>query len=228
MCAKNNKNEYFVDRNEYIDFLANQSNEICMANRNSKTGIACLNLAFPVCVCREDAPCKDVCYACKGRQQIAKVQAAYYRNLRLYNNDSEEFFEQIYYKVKFSGLPKVRLFDSGDFPDYDFLERLVQLCKSTPNSKYMAFTKKYELVNEYIDKNGNFPDNLNIMFSAWDKLWDVPNPHGLGIAYVDFKDKRLNPDFPKNAFVCPGKASTCSACGACWSKKLKAVIFLEH
>jgi hypothetical protein len=222
------KKDFTMGRQEYIDFLANKSNEINMANKNSKTGAACLNLAFPVCVCREDAPCKATCYACKGCQTMANVQAAYYRNLRLYHDDPDNFFEQVYCKVKFSGLPKVRLFDSGDFPDADFLVRLVDLCKKTPNTKYMAFTKKYEIVNEYIDKNGKLPENLNIIFSAWDKLWEVPNPHGLGMAYVDFDDKRLNPEFPKNAFVCPGRASTCSACGACWSKRLKAVVFHQH
>jgi hypothetical protein len=227
---KNNKNkkEFIQDRKEYIDFLANKTNEISMSNNNSKTGKACLNIAFPVVTCRPDAPCVKTCYACKGCQQIAVVQGAYYRNLRLYNDDPDNFFEQVYYKVKFSGLPKVRLFDSGDFPDAEFLVRLADLCRSTPHTKYMAFTKKYELVNEYIDANGKLPDNLNIIFSAWDKLWDVPNPHGLGVAYVDFDDKRLNPDIPENAFRCPGRETTCSACGACWSKKLKAVVFKQH
>ena len=223
-----NKKEFTMTRKEHIDFLANKSNEISMSNRNSKTGAACLNIAFPVCTCREDAPCKATCYACKGCQQIAVVQGAYYRNLRLYNDDSDNFFEQIFCKIKFSGLPKVRWFDSGDIPDAEFFERMVDLCKQTPNVKHMAFTKKYEIVNEYIDKNGKLPDNLNIMFSAWDVLWDVPNPHGIGVAYVDFDDKRMNPAIPKNAFVCPGRDSTCSACGACWSKKLKAVVFHQH
>ena len=222
------KKEFFLDRQDYIDFLANKSNEINMGNKNSKTGVACLNLAFPVCTCRRDAPCKETCYACKGCQQIAVVQAAYYRNLRLYYDNPDNFFEQVYYKIKFSGLPKVRWFDSGDIPDAEFFKRMVELCKKTPQAKHMAFTKKYEIVNDYIDKNGNLPDNLNIMFSAWDKLWEVPNPHGLGIAYVDFNDKRLDPEFPKNAFVCPGRESTCSACGACWSKRLGAVIFHQH
>jgi len=48
---KQNK-EFFATKQEYIDFLANKSNEINMANKNSKTGAACLNLAFPVCTCR--------------------------------------------------------------------------------------------------------------------------------------------------------------------------------
>lgn len=222
------ENKVMMPREEYIEFLANKSNEISMSNKNSKTGAACLNIAFPVCTCREDAPCRKTCYACKGCQQIAVVQGAYYRNLRLYYDDPDNFFEQVYCKVKFSGLPKVRLFDSGDFPDAEFLDRLVEVCKKTPSTKWMAFTKKYWIVNEYIDKNGDLPKNLNIMFSAWDIFWEVPNPHGLGIAYVDFDDKRLNPEFPRNAFRCPGRESTCSACGACFSKKLKAVVFHEH
>jgi hypothetical protein len=122
----------------------------------------------------------------------------------------------------------VRWFDSGDLADAEFFERMVELCKRTPQVKHMMFTKKYEIVNEYIDKHGNLPDNLNVLFSAWHKMWDVPNPHGLGVAYVDFNDKSLNPEFPENAFVCPGRESTCSACGACFSKKLKAVVFKQH
>ena len=225
---KKNSKEYTMNKQEYIDFLANQSNEISMSNGNSKTGKACLNIAFPTCVCREDAPCREGCYANKGCQQISKVQAAYYRNLRLYNDDPDNFFEQVYCKVKFSGLPKVRVFDSGDLPSYDFLERLVEVCKKTPETKWMMFTKKYEIVNEYIEKNGDLPDNLNILFSAWHKLWYVPNPHDLGMAYVDFNDKSLNPTFPKNAFVCPGRQTTCSSCGVCFSKRVKAVVFHQH
>ena len=225
---KKNNDEFTMDRKEYIDFLANQSNEISMSNHNSKTGAACLNIAFPVCTCREDAPCKEKCYACKGRQQICRVQASYYRNLRLYNNSADDFFEQLYYKIKFSGLPMVRFFDSGDYPDVEFLERSVELANKFPNVKFMAYTKKYDLVNKYLDDGGKLPDNYNIFFSAWDKLWDVPNKHNLPVAYVKFKEERFTPEIPKSAFHCPGRETNCSACGVCWSKKVKAVYFDEH
>ena len=205
MKKNEKKQEFSMSRQEYIDFLSNKSNEISMSNNNSKTGKACLNLAFPLCTCREDAPCKNGCYAGKGCQQIATVQGAYYRNLRLYYDDPNNFFEQIYCKIKFAGLPKVRWFDSGDIADAEFFARMVEICKKTPDVKHMAFTKKYNIVNDYINKNGKLPDNLNVLFSAWDKLWVVDNPHGFGIAYIDFNDKRLNPEFPENAFRCPGR-----------------------
>lgn len=220
--------EFKMSRDEYIAHLATKTNKIHMTTKNKKTGPAILDLAFPVCSCRENAPCKESCYACKGAQQIAVVQAAYYRNWRLWNENPDNFFEQVYYEIKYSGLTTVRFFDSGDFPNYDFLERVISLCEKTPDVKYMAFTKQYEIVNDYIFKNGKLPNNLNIVFSAWDKSWEVPNPHELPVAYVEFKDKRMNPNFPKNSFRCPMRESTCSACKVCWNKNLKAVIFKQH
>lgn len=220
--------EFKMSRDEYIAHLATKTNKIHMTTKNKKTGPAILDLAFPVCSCREDAPCKESCYACKGAQQIAVVQAAYYRNWRLWNENPDNFFEQVFYEIKYSGLTTVRFFDSGDFPNYDFLERVISLCEKTPDVKYMAFTKQYEIVNDYIFKNGKLPNNLNIVFSAWDKSWEVPNPHELPVAYVEFKDKRMNPNFPKNSFRCPMRESTCSACKVCWNKNLKAVIFKQH
>ena len=222
------KKEFTLSREEYIAQLATKTNKIHMTNKNSKTGPAILDLAFPVCSCRSDAPCKETCYALKGTQKITVVQAAYYRNWRLWNEDPDNFFEQVFYEIKYSGLTTVRFFDSGDLPCIEFLYRMVFLCEKTPHVKYMAFTKQYELVNDYISKHGELPDNLNIIFSAWDKLWDVPNPYNLPVAYVEFKDSRMNPEFPKNAFRCPMRESTCSACKVCWNKNLKAVIFKQH
>lgn len=210
-----------------IEEFSLRSNEICANNNNRKLGKGVLSVPFPVCVCNPEAPCFEKCYTQHGCQSFSNVQGAYYRNLRLYNDNPEEFFEQLYYKVKFSGLPKVRYFDSGDYVDNEFLVRSIELAKQFPNVKFMAFTKKYDIVNNYLDDN-ELPDNYNIVFSAWDKLWEVPNPHDLPIAYVKFKDERLTPEIPKDAFHCPGRESTCSACGVCWNKNVKAIYFDEH
>ena len=97
--------------------------------------------------------------------------------------------------------------------------------------KFMAFTKKYFLVNQWIDNNGNLPDNLNIIFSAWDKDWEVLNPHHLPVAYVDFKDSEKTPVLPEKYQTCPNqkdKTVTCSMCGKCWRKDLGAVVFKQH
>ena len=214
--------------------LSMTSNEINCSNRNSKTGLCCNNIQMPNNTCRADAPCKlsKKCYCMKVTQNYDNVQQAYWRNWRLYNEDAEDFFEQVCYKLKHSPLPLVRWFDSGDIPDDNLFDLMVRVAVKFPNIKFMSFTKKYWIVNNYLDTGATLPDNLNIIFSAWDKNWVVDNPHNLAIAYVDFKDSSLNPEIPKYAYLCPcadkTQKVTCSMCQACWNKNLKAVKFLEH
>ena len=72
---------------------------------------------------------------------------------------------------------------------------------------------------------------MNVVFSAWHIGWKVDNPYNLPVAYVDFKDKTLNPEFPKGITGCPNqkdKTITCSICQKCWNKKIKAVKFDQH
>lgn len=227
------KKEFELSRNEYIEQLSLKSNEVHISTGNKKTGRACMDFALPTISCREDAPCKKDCYACKGCQQIANVQAAYYRNYRLMMQDINDLFEQIKFKIIHNGLSQFRFFDSGDIPNYEFLIKMIELAKNLPDIKFMAFTKKYELVNKALDEGYELPNNLNIIFSAWDKNWKFDNPYNLPIAYVDFKNSSLNPDIPKDAFRCPSSGKklgeiTCSMCKACWKKDIKAVVFQQH
>ena len=168
MSKNKKKKEFKLSREEYISQLAHKSNEIHISNHNSKTGICCNNLAFPTCTCREDAPCKETgCYCMKGTQAMANVVAAYLRNLTIYNRDPKDFWEQVRFKIKHNPLPLFRFFDAGDIPSYDFFCGMVALAKDFPEIKFMSFTKKYAIVNKWLTDNGDLPDNLNIIFSAW-------------------------------------------------------------
>ena len=221
-----------MPREEYIEFLATKSGEISISNHNSKTGSCCNNLAFPTCTCREDAPCKaSGCYCMKGTQAMCKVVAAYVRNLMIYNNDPKDFWEQVKFKIKHNPLPLFRWFDAGDILDYEFFCEMVCLAKEFPNIRFMSFTKKYDIVNEWLATNGDLPNNLNIIFSAWHIGWKVNNPFDMPVAYVDFKDQTLNPQFPKGITGCPNqsdKTITCSMCQKCWNKNVKSVVFKQH
>lgn len=229
---KKNENKVWLPREEYINQLAAKTNEVSISCVNSKTGPLCNDLALPTCTCREDAPCKATgCYCMKGRQTMSKVVAAYTRNLRLYNTDQEDFWEQVRFKVKHRPFPLFRFFDCGDIADYDFFLGMIDLAKEFPDIKFMSFTKKYEIVNKWIDENGDLPENLNVVFSAWHIGWKVINPHNFPVAYVDFKDKTLNPEFPEGITSCPNekdKTITCSICRKCWDKRIKAVKFTQH
>ena len=113
----------------------------------------------------------------------------------------------------------------------------VRLCSMTdcplhqfrPEISFLVYTKKYDMVNEYLDHH-RIPSNLCVRFSMWDNTWIVPNPHNLPLSFVDFKDQTRNVSIPKNAFKCKGNHAdvTCTSCGVCFNKKVKNVVFKQH
>lgn len=103
---------------------------------------------------------------------------------------------------------------------------MVKIAKEFPDIKFLAYTKKFELVNSYLKKGYRLPKNLKILFSNWDKNFVVENPYGRPMTYVKFKDSTLNPELPKNGKLCPG---SCENCKLCWNlRKGQSVIFNQH
>jgi hypothetical protein len=110
---------------------------------------------------------------------------------------------------------------------------MVECARENPHCEILAFTKKFNIVNEWIDGNGDLPENLHIIFSAWENL-NPENPHNLpeGLA-VDCKTETgmaLWNNLPKNYFVCGGNCFAC-ACGGlgCWRlNKNETVVFKMH
>lgn len=194
---------------------------------NTKLGdIPSLNLP-PILTCRADAPCKKGCYALKGNWRFPNVKNSLANNLQEFLDNKDKFFNEIIDSLN-NGVVCYRFFRwfaSGDIVNMDFLNGMIKTAKKCKQTKFLCFTKKFELVNEYLNNN-KLPSNLKIVFSAWDKTFKVDNPHNLPITYVSFKDSSKNADIPEMAIPCTGK---CETCRACWSlKKGQSVVFNEH
>lgn len=235
--SKNVTKDYEMTRAEKIDYFSRLNDIPTIANGNGKTGKACLTWSLPVePTCNHDAPCykNKVCYCLKGCQAFANVVGAYYKNWRLYNENPESYEEKCYNLIRYSGLKLVRCFDCGDLPDENYLELLVRVAKKLPDVRFLSYTKKYNIVNNWLDKGNEFPTNFTMRFSAADKNWEVPNPHHLPMAFIDFTDKSLNPEIPRNAYRCKGtpdpkdQEHTCSICQMCWRKNVNSVVFDQH
>lgn len=204
-------------------------NNICFTLKNSKLGgfIPSIDLP-PIITCRKNAPCRKGCYALKGNFRYSTKIKSMADNLNEYKVDSQKFFNSI---AEFLNNGDIlyrffRWFGAGDIVDEKFFEGVVDVANRCPQTKFLMFTKKYEIVNEYLDKNEKLPDNLHIVFSMWDKTFKVENPHNLPKAYVNFKDKTCNPEIPEFAIPCTGD---CSTCKSCWSLvKNQSVYFNQH
>lgn len=216
---------------EKIDYYTHINDLISVNNGNHKTGIGCLTMSMPVLTCRPDAPCRNngICYCMRGHQAYPNVCGAYHRNWRLWTENPDKFEEQLNAILTFSGVGMFRYNDAGEIPDSRFLAMMCRVAEKHPEVIFLAYTKKYEMINNFLDNGNEIPKNLTIRFSAWDKSWNVPNPYNLPMAYVDFKKNENNPDIPNNTFICPGNGkTTCSACKVCWRKNVKSVVFKQH
>lgn len=194
---------------------------------NSKLGDKIPSLNLPTTVCRANAPCKKGCYAMKGNWLFKNVVTSLQSNLDHFLRDSKGFFDDIINYINNDDITYkfFRWFSSGDIVNETFLNGMVRVAKKCKQTKFLCFTKKYELINEYL-KNAELPKNLKIVLSAWDKDFKVDNPHNLPMTYVNFKDQTRNADIPEFAIPCVG---TCSKCKACWSlKKGQSVYFNQH
>ena len=181
---------------------------------NSKLGgIPSVNLP-PIVTCREGAPCSRTCYACKGNCRYKNVMASWLNNLTEYKKDSKLYFKSIVNYLS-SGLVIYRFFrwhSSGDLVDYNYLKGVINTAKATPLTRHLLFTKKYELVNEYLAKGEKLPANLSIVFSAWGDDFKFENPFNWPIAYIKFKNGLNCANIPADATPCAGNCATCQKC----------------
>lgn len=114
-------------------------------------------------------PMKDVCgkycYANKGAYSWPQVKAAY--NWRFEQTKLKDF-PQIAIKAlsKKKKLEKVRIHDSGDFYNKQYLYKWFKIAELMPNIEFYAYTKQVKLLK---DNWGQKPNNLTIIFSLGGK-----------------------------------------------------------
>lgn len=179
--------------------------------------------------CPADAPCKSGCYALKGRYSFDNVTLPAWRNLYFFNNNPDGFFKAIEAELQEAdNLRPWRWFrwhESGDIVNYDYFCGMVAIAKKFKRINFMAYTKKYSIVNKYIEENGALPKNLTIIFSVWGIYGLGVNKYNLPCAYV----KGIGADsyIPTNATPCEG---SCKDCGfKCWKlHKRQSVVFNKH
>ena len=202
--------------------------KLTISRKSKKLGsIPSINIP-PILTCRKDAPCSKLCYATKGTFTYKKVKTSHLENYIAYQEDQQMFFKKIdnFLNDDVIIYKYFRWHMSGDIIDMNYLYGMVKLAKKNKKTKFLAFTKKFDLVNMYLSINGQLPKNLTIVFSAWDNGFKVDNPYNLPIAYVDFKNKRLNPEIPEDAKVCK---NDCSTCRICWNlKEGESTILHQH
>lgn len=174
--------------------------------------------------CRE-CGCNTKCYARRIERLRKTVANAYETNLTILNTDPDTYWREVEATIMMSRY--FRFHVSGDIPDMDYLAKMVDIAVRQKHCEILCFTKKFEIVNDYLSSNGVFPDNLHIILSGWVGL-DLVNPFLLPEAHVRFRDGTTTAK--EDAIECGGNCTDCAVTDSgCWTlQKGEQVIFNEH
>lgn len=191
---------------------------------NSKMG-SVLSVSLPsIKTCRQCA-CREKCYAQKLERLRPSVRNAYQHNLEVLQKDPDTYWREVEASIMMSRF--FRFHVSGDIPNAGYLKNMVDVTNRNPHCQVLCFTKKYEIVNEFISDGGVLPDNLHMIFSGWVGL-DMRNPFSLPEAHVKYRDGSTTAR--EDAIKCGGNCTECAMTdGGCWSlQKGQQVVFDEH
>ncbi len=197
--------------------------KISISPGNVKMG-AIPSVSLPACItCNPNAPCFKKCYAAKLERLYKNTRNAYARNLETLRNDPAAYWLQV--RAAAVTTRFFRYHVSGDIPDRDYLINMIKTAQDLPGTQFLAFTKQFPIVNDYLNDGGTIPDNLKIIYSSWG-AWKCSNPHGLPTSEVIFKGET-----PADGWkVCGGNCAACACQGVgCWElKNGETIAFYEH
>jgi hypothetical protein len=175
--------------------------------------------------CRKDCECFKKCYAQRIERRRPSVREAYKHNLTLLRESPDIYWREVEASIMMSRF--FRFHVSGDIPDNVYFAHMVDIAERNQHCEILCFTKKYNIINEYLEFGGKMPQNLHIVFSGWKGL-KMDNPYLLPEAHVRYKDgtTTANP----TAKECGGNCTECVLTEVgCWTLKPgEQVVFNEH
>lgn len=191
---------------------------------NSKMG-GIKSISLPSVVTCIQCACNEKCYSRKLERLRPNVRNAYESNLRLLRENPDVFWREVEAAVMMNRF--FRFHVGGDIPDDDYFFRMVGVAARNPHCEILCFTKKYDIVNDFLRIHHELPKNLHIVFSAWIGL-EMSNPFLLPEAHVKYRDGTTTA--LDSAIQCQGNCTECATTnGGCWTLQPgQQIIFDEH
>ena len=177
---------------------------VTISKGNIKVG-SIMSVSLPPRITCIHCGCWDTCYAVGMCMRFKSVKESYEKNLRILMDNPEQYWREVE-----SVIMRERFFRyhvSGDILNYEYFENMVDIARRNPHCEQLCFTKKYAIVNKYIEENGELPSNLHIIFSAWRDL-EMVNPHNLPECHIRYLDGTTTGS--AGAIPCGGNCETCA------------------
>lgn len=220
--------EHLKDSQNRIKEMVKKGTEltVTISKGNQKLG-SIPSISFPAVTTCVKCECNQSCYAIRGRQLYSQILDSYTRNLWIYKHNPDDFWRSVEASIMTSRY--FRYFASGDIPDYNFFDMMTKIASENPHCRQLCFTKKFDIVNEWIEKNGEIPSNLQIIFSGWRGL-EMKNPNNLPECHIRYYDGTTTAKTQAWTYECTGSCTECfiNKCGCFSLMKGQQVIINQH
>ena len=211
-------------RNEYAKDL--EDIHVYISSGNRKTGFSVPSVSLiPVADCGNCASCSRLCYDLRNDCIYNGVTSTRAKNSALAHNAIDRYFFEI--KKACKAFRFFRWHIGGDILNAAYLAGVLDVAVCNPHCTFLIFTKRYDLINDYISNGGEIPSNLQVIFSAWPGAKMV-NPYNMPVSSPLFVDGSHAAG--SNPISCPGDCSNCAVMGSgCWTlKRGEGVVFAAH
>ena len=177
--------------------------------------------------------CKGSCYAIRdGKFHSNSCIPAWGRNTLIARNNIDGMFRQIKAELLMNKAKVLRWHSSGEIINYNYLLHMVKLAVEMPNVQFYCYTKRFNLVEQYLKEFKKFPKNFVVNISVWHdnaKGYDFKNLNWF--VFDDGTDPKVAkmrhcPAVDKNG---NSTGVTCGECGWCFSgNKGRRTAVYEH
>lgn len=210
------------------DNLDAKNLHVKLSFNNSKTGALVPSVSLiPVADCGNCKLCSRGCYDVRNVCRHPNSQKQRANNSAIYQQDRLRYFKEIEMQAHF--LRFFRWHVGGDIKDPAYLTAMVAVAEAVPECQFLAFTKMFKIVNDYLDDHGSFPENLHIILSGW-RGDTFENPHNLPVSSPLWDDGSKSCMATDDYEICPGDCTACASTnGGCWSAgKGHTILFNAH
>lgn len=164
------------------------------------------------------------CYGKKGNYRYPCVKNAVNKRLEAIMNP--EWGKSMTYLIAKQPVPHFRWHDVGDIQGMVHLTNIIGIADNLKGNFFWLPTQEKDVVRRFRKKRME-PDNVTIRFSSPEKINRVPRMNKTdcySMAVSDFSHA------PKGSYLCPSskQGGKCLKCRACWNRKIKLVVYLQH
>lgn len=126
-------------------------------------GIPAFRSAKGFATCPFAGSCAKGCYATQGAYRFSNVAQAFEKRLAL-TRDRDKFFKAMCDEIRQKRAERIRVHDSGDFYNPEYLQTWLDIAHAFPGVTFYAYTKSVQWVKD-AQAAGHIPSNFTFVFS---------------------------------------------------------------